>query len=133
LEGFWNLLQVVLRSNLTNKNMLLKTLFVASSLLVSSASAWNWPSPWGDAGDNKWTTSVEAFAAREYFYVGGNYVNTTSGHLFSNQMYVEKLIPKKISQKYPLVFIHGQGQTGTVSSRDIQCQGSELRLHCRIG
>jgi hypothetical protein len=96
--------------------MLLKTLLVASSLLVSRASAWHWPSTWGNAGDDNWANSVEAFAAREYFYVGGSYVNTTSGHLFANQMYVEKLIPKKSTQRYPLVFIHGQAQTGTVSS-----------------
>lgn len=96
--------------------MLLKTLLAASTFLFSSVSAWNWPSSWGNAGDNDWTNSVEAFAAREYFYVGGSYVNTTSGHLFANQMYVEKLIPKKSTQKYPLVFIHGQAQTGTVSS-----------------
>ena len=102
--------------------MLLKTLLVASSLIVSRASAWNWPSPWGSAGDNNWSGSVEAFAAREYFYIGGEYVNATAGgHLFANQMYVEKLIPKKTSQKYPLVFIHGQAQTGTVSSLDPPC------------
>lgn len=61
--------------------------------------------------------SREAFAAREYFYVGGGYVNTGSGHLFSNQMYVEKLTPLKPRQAYPLVFIHGQAQTGTVSAQ----------------
>lgn len=92
--------------------MLLNTLLVTSALLVSRGLAWNWLSPRGNDG----TKSVEAFAAREYFYVGGSYVNTTSGHLFANQMYVEKLIPKKSTQKYPLVFIHGQAQTGTVSS-----------------
>jgi hypothetical protein len=97
--------------------MLFNSLLVAASLLVSRTVAWNWPSPWGDAGDNQWHGSLEAFAAREYFYVGGNYINTTSGHLFVNQMYVEKLVPKKSSQPYPLVFIHGQAQTGTVSSQ----------------
>ncbi|KAF4634792.1 hypothetical protein G7Y89_g3314 [Cudoniella acicularis] len=59
------------------------------------------------------TTSGEAFVARDYFYVGGNYVEVGNGHIFSNQMYVEKLSPFKASQPYPLVFIHGQGQTGT--------------------
>jgi hypothetical protein len=32
-------------------------------------------------------------------------------------MYVEKLVPKTSTQPYPLVFIHGQAQTGSVSSR----------------
>lgn len=57
-----------------------------------------------------------AFASQEYFYVGGKYSNTIAGHVFVDQMYVEKLIPTNPCQPYPLVFIHGQGQTGTVSS-----------------
>lgn len=57
---------------------------------------------------------AEIPASRSYFYVGGNYVTTSTGTLFENQMYVEKLVPLKPSQPYPLVFIHGQAQTGTV-------------------
>lgn len=54
---------------------------------------------------------------RSYFYVGGNYVDDgAGGHIFSDQMYVEKLTPiGGTNQTLPLVFIHGQGQTGTVS------------------
>ncbi|KAH7327095.1 alpha/beta-hydrolase [Rhexocercosporidium sp. MPI-PUGE-AT-0058] len=58
-------------------------------------------------------TAYEAFASREYFYVGGRYVNTSTGHLFVDQMYVEKLVPSTPCQPYPVVFIHGQAQTGT--------------------
>lgn len=56
----------------------------------------------------------ETLARREYFYVGGSYVTTGTQHLFADQMYVEKLSPEKSYQPYPIVFIHGQGQTGTV-------------------
>jgi hypothetical protein len=57
----------------------------------------------------------EAPHTREYFYVGGDYVNTTDGWLFHNQMYVEKLSPSAGStQPYPIVFLHGGAQTGTV-------------------
>ncbi|KAF8855833.1 alpha/beta-hydrolase [Acephala macrosclerotiorum] len=59
------------------------------------------------------SSGEEALARREYFYVGGNYVTTGTQHLFADQMYVEKLSPKDPYQPYPLVFIHGQGQTGT--------------------
>jgi hypothetical protein len=63
--------------------------------------------------------SQEAFVSREYFYAGGRYVDDEAGkgqHIFSGQMYVEKLTPDVTSPKpYPLVFIHGQAQTGTVS------------------
>lgn len=62
----------------------------------------------------------ETLASREYFYVGGSYVNTSAGHLFTNQMYVEKLSPRKTKQAYPLVFIHGQAQTGTVSTVHVE-------------
>ncbi|KAL2063191.1 hypothetical protein VTL71DRAFT_6263 [Oculimacula yallundae] len=58
-------------------------------------------------------TNKETLASREYFYIGGRYVNTSSGHLFVDQMYVEKLTPNETWQPYPLVFIHGQAQTGT--------------------
>ncbi|KAH6672398.1 Alpha/Beta hydrolase protein [Halenospora varia] len=82
--------------------------YVAAGLLAllglgNSAPTQNFPS----------STVGEAFAARSYFYVGGNYVEQGSGHVFSNQMYVERLVPLKPTQTWPLVFIHGQGQTGT--------------------
>jgi hypothetical protein len=58
---------------------------------------------------------TEASHVREYFYVGGEYLNDTGGHVFRNQMYVEKLSPTKgRTQPYPVVFVHGGGQTGTV-------------------
>ncbi len=64
------------------------------------------------------TLSNELPVAREYFYVGGSYVyvEKSGQHIFSNQMYVEKLIPSRPRQPYPLVLIHGNGQTGTVST-----------------
>lgn len=58
----------------------------------------------------------EAQHEREYFYVGGNYITTPAGSLFQNQMYVEKLTPPRVSQAYPIVFLHGGAQTGTVST-----------------
>ncbi|KAK2738235.1 hypothetical protein FQN55_000650 [Onygenales sp. PD_40] len=51
---------------------------------------------------------------RDYFYVGGGYINTEKGHIFQNQMYVEKLSPASGStRKFPVVFLHGRGQSGT--------------------
>lgn len=62
-------------------------------------------------------TSPETPVSREYFYSGGRYVDDGSGtgqHILQGQMYVEKLTPAaSCPQPYPLVFIHGQGQTGT--------------------
>ncbi|KAL6236040.1 hypothetical protein BDW75DRAFT_124476 [Aspergillus navahoensis] len=57
---------------------------------------------------------VEALHRRTYFYVGGEYVNTTDGWMMHNQMYVEKLSPANGStQLYPIVILHGGAQTGT--------------------
>ncbi len=56
---------------------------------------------------------------RSYFYVGGKYADAESGNgerIFTGQMYVEQLTPiGSINHPWPIVFIHGGGQTGTVS------------------
>lgn len=54
---------------------------------------------------------------RSYFYAGGEYLPTPTGHILQNQMYVEKLSPHNgPRQPYPIVFIHGSFQSGTVST-----------------
>lgn len=61
------------------------------------------------------TTAGETPVSREYFYAGGRYADDGTGqHIFRDQMYVEKLSPSVDCPKpCPLVFIHGQAQTGT--------------------
>ena len=61
--------------------------------------------PVGDA-----TTSVSQHA---FFYVGGAYVGDPGKEVMRGQMYVEYLAPKTVTQKYPLVLIHGAAQTAT--------------------
>lgn len=52
---------------------------------------------------------------RTYLYVGGKYITNNDGeHIFTDQMYVEKLTPARVSKPHPIVFVHGRGQTGTV-------------------
>ncbi len=65
---------------------------------------------------------------REYFYVGGEYTTDgAGGHIFHNQMYVEKLSPAQgATQPFPIILMHGQAQTGTV--RSTTCM--HLRLLC---
>lgn len=60
--------------------------------------------------------SNEVPAKRSYMYVGGQYMLNSAGqHVFTDQMYVEKLTPAEGATKpHPIVFIHGQAQTGTV-------------------
>ncbi|KAJ5984051.1 hypothetical protein N7481_006150 [Penicillium waksmanii] len=56
--------------------------------------------------------SGEVPAQRSYMYVGGQYrLDSSGGHVFADQMYVEKLTPEKITKPHPILFIHGQAQT----------------------
>jgi len=54
-----------------------------------------------------------AVAQRGYFYVGGKYVGEPSNEIMQGQAYVEVLAPKDVRRPYPLVLIHGGGQTAT--------------------
>jgi len=54
---------------------------------------------------------------RSFFYIGGEYLKTPVGHILQNQMYVERLTPHRGPQHpYPIIFIHGACQSGTVSN-----------------
>ncbi|KAF5587821.1 fusarubin cluster-esterase [Fusarium pseudocircinatum] len=57
----------------------------------------------------------EISATRSFFYVGGRYDDDgDGGHVFRDQMYVEKLAPVRGAWKdTPIVMIHGMAQTGT--------------------
>ena len=61
---------------------------------------------------------VEANHHREVFHVGGHYeLNAqTMQQVLVDKMYVEKLTPPKVSKPYPLVFFHGGGYSGAVST-----------------
>lgn len=77
--------------------------------------------------------SSESLHSRSYFYVGGRYVEDEKGqHVMTDQMYVEKLLPLSgVQHPWPIVFIHGGGQTGTVSLNSALCHSySTLQDHC---
>jgi len=48
-----------------------------------------------------------------HFFAGGEYVGTGGGRHMSGQMYVEYRIPAQVTKPWPIVMIHGGGQTGT--------------------
>jgi pimeloyl-ACP methyl ester carboxylesterase len=48
-----------------------------------------------------------------YFFVSGKYVDTKTGPMMERQKYVEYRFPAKVTQRYPIVMIHGAAQTGT--------------------
>ena len=53
-----------------------------------------------------------ALADHGWLYAGGEYVERDGGHLLQGAMYVERFVPAKRTQPYPVVMIHGAGQTG---------------------
>src|ERR1700736_6582407 len=59
------------------------------------------------------TFSTADVARTGFFYVGGHYVGQAGKEIMDGAMYVEVMVPKKIQRPYPLVFLHGAGQTGT--------------------
>ncbi|KAK0242399.1 Alpha/beta hydrolase family-domain-containing protein [Armillaria nabsnona] len=50
---------------------------------------------------------------RSYFYVGQSYDTQNGSTVAHGAMYVEHLVPAKVTQPFPLVFIHGLSMTGT--------------------
>jgi pimeloyl-ACP methyl ester carboxylesterase len=52
-------------------------------------------------------------ARQGYFFVGGRIDPAIEGSPMMGQMYVEFQIPHKLEHPYPIVMIHGGGQTGT--------------------
>jgi pimeloyl-ACP methyl ester carboxylesterase len=59
------------------------------------------------------TFSMRDIARTGFFYVGGHYVGAPGQEVMDGAEYVEVMVPKKIRRPYPIVFLHGAGQTGT--------------------
>ncbi|MFY9527508.1 MAG: alpha/beta hydrolase [Candidatus Acidiferrales bacterium] len=59
------------------------------------------------------TFSTANIARTGFFYVGGHYVGPAGKEVMGGAEYVEVMVPKKIRRRYPIVFLHGAGQTGT--------------------
>ena len=71
---------------------------------------------------------VETPCHRQYFFVGGVYVEDTAthfgGHILKDQTYVEWLTPiGGARREFPLILVHGGGQSGMVRIEDDKCAG----------
>jgi pimeloyl-ACP methyl ester carboxylesterase len=60
------------------------------------------------------TVSMDGVDRQGFFYVGGDYeyVGNDGEKTMHGSMYVEVMVPKQIRHPYPIVFLHGAGQTG---------------------
>ena len=57
------------------------------------------------------TVSLDNVARHGFFYAGGEYVGDAGQETMGGAMYVEVMVPKEIQHPYPVVFLHGAGQT----------------------
>ena len=58
-------------------------------------------------------TSTLEIASQGYLFAGGKYIDTPDGKVMAGQAYVEYQIPKNRTHPYPIVMIHGGGQSGS--------------------
>lgn len=86
-------------------SVLLNLFFLCHRLRRARA---NKPKPHSPVGDR-----FRALHTRDYFYVGGAYVPHGSSTIHHGQMYVEHLTPARVTRRVPILFIHGNGMTGT--------------------
>ena len=59
------------------------------------------------------TFSTADLARTGIFYAGGKYVGAPGKEVMGGAAYVEVWVPKQIRHPYPIVYIHGAGQTAT--------------------
>jgi pimeloyl-ACP methyl ester carboxylesterase len=59
------------------------------------------------------TFSTDDLSRTGIFYAGGKYLGATGKETMGGDAYVEVWVPKQIHHPYPIVYIHGAGQTAT--------------------
>ncbi len=59
------------------------------------------------------TFSTDDLSRTGIFYAGGKYVGDPGKEIMGGDAYVEVWVPKQIRHPYPIVYIHGAGQTAT--------------------
>ena len=59
------------------------------------------------------TFSTADLSRTGIFYAGGKYVGEPGKEVMGGDAYVEVWVPKQIRHPYPIVYIHGAGQTAT--------------------
>src|ERR1700730_17905833 len=59
------------------------------------------------------TFSTEDLSRTGIFYAGGKYVGEPGKEVMGGSAYVEVWVPKQIKHPYPIIYIHGAGQTAT--------------------
>jgi pimeloyl-ACP methyl ester carboxylesterase len=88
------------------KNKLAECAIVLTLVAMAGFAAHGWASPAQEA-----KLPPLEIAREGYIFAGGNY--SVDGKSMDGQIYAEFQIPAHQSHPYPIVFVHGGGQTGT--------------------
>src|SRR5207249_7370038 len=79
-----------------------------TSIALALAATWSFPAPAKDP-----TLPPLSIARQGYFFVGGKYLTAKDQQVMSGQLYVEFQIPAKQTHEWPIIMVHGGGQSGT--------------------
>jgi len=82
---------------------------------ANAQSAASKAAPSGAPSASITTVPLNNVARHGFFYAGGKYVGELGPDkeaTMGGAMYVEVMVPKQIRSPYPVVFLHGAGQTG---------------------
>jgi pimeloyl-ACP methyl ester carboxylesterase len=60
------------------------------------------------------TFATDSIARQGFFYAGGKYVGEAGKETMGDTMYTEVWVPRQSKHPYPIVFFHGNGQSGAV-------------------
>ena len=93
---------------MTMRCALLAALLLGAGALVGSVAAQ--PAAQPAATD---TSQALSIAKQGYFFVGGHLFPTSGDQAMAGQMFVQFQVPAGTVKPYPVVMVHGGGQTGT--------------------
>ncbi len=88
-------------------NVKFNQVILASVVMAAGAAVYAQAPP-----DSIPTVSLGNVARKGFFYAGGEYVGEPGRETMGGAMYVEVMVPQEIRHPYPIVFLHGAGQTG---------------------
>ena len=94
---------------------LLTTLLITSLAAASLAAAQPFKSakPVGAPSASIPTFPTSDLSRTGIFYAGGKYVGAPGKETMGGSAYVEVWVPKQVKHPYPIIYIHGAGQTAT--------------------
>src|ERR1700722_4679026 len=86
---------------------------IVTSVMVTAQPFKATKSPTGAPPTTIPTFSTSDLSRTGIFYAGGKYVGEPGKETMGGSAYVEVWVPKQIKPPYPIIYIHGAGQTAT--------------------